>query len=83
MKNFLAILKENIVYEVPSNDQVITDLVEIFRANEPTTVELGNINNSLEIPIVSTNMANVSLKTMYIFLLQQNNTEEYVNALKK
>ena len=83
VEEFLAIPEENVVYEVPSDDQVITDLVETFRADEPTTVELEDIDDSLEIPIVSANTANVSLETVRTFLLQQNDAEEYVNALRK
>ncbi|CAG8823671.1 12366_t:CDS:2, partial [Dentiscutata erythropus] len=59
VEEFLAIPKKNVVYEVLSDDQVITDLVETFRADEPTTVELEDIDDSLEIPIVSANTANV------------------------
>ncbi|CAG8542851.1 21868_t:CDS:2 [Gigaspora rosea] len=76
VEEFLAIPEENVIYEVPSDNQVITDLVETFRANEPTTVELEHVDDSLKIPIISADMANISLET-------QNDAEEYVNALRK
>ncbi|RIB26803.1 hypothetical protein C2G38_2162329 [Gigaspora rosea] len=83
VEEFFAISKENIVYKVPSDNKVITDLVEIFRANEQTTIELKNMNNSFKISIVSANIANMSLKTIHIFLFQQNDTKKYINILRK
>ncbi|CAG8680845.1 3466_t:CDS:1, partial [Cetraspora pellucida] len=83
VKKFLAIPEENTIYEVPSDDQVITNLVKTFRADEPTTVELEDVDDSFKIPIVNANTANVSLETVRTFLLQQNDAEEYINALRK
>ncbi|CAG8768074.1 26193_t:CDS:2 [Gigaspora rosea] len=83
IEKFLSISEKNVIYEVPLDDQVITDLDETFRADEPTTVELKDVNNSLEIPIVGAKIANESLETVRTFLLQQNDAEEYVNILRK
>ncbi|CAG8790231.1 14071_t:CDS:1, partial [Cetraspora pellucida] len=83
VEEFLAIPEENIVYEVPSDDHVIAELVETFRTNDPTIVDFEDEDDSFEIPIVSVNMANTSLETIRTFLLQQNGTEEHINILKK
>ncbi|CAG8604768.1 15733_t:CDS:1, partial [Dentiscutata heterogama] len=80
---FLAIAKENIVYEVPSDDQVITELVKTFRTNNPIVIDLEDADDSCEIPMVNANMANTSLKTVRMFLLQEEGTEEYINILRK
>ncbi|CAG8674383.1 4211_t:CDS:2, partial [Dentiscutata heterogama] len=64
VEEYLAIPEENIAYEVPSNDQVITELVETFRTNKPINIDLEDEDDSFEAPIVSTNMAIASLKTM-------------------
>ncbi|CAG8804505.1 2621_t:CDS:2, partial [Racocetra persica] len=83
VEEYLAIPEENIVYEVPSNDQVITELVETFRTNEPTNIDLEDEDDSFEAPIVSANMAIASLETMRTFLLQQDCIEEYVNLVRR
>ncbi|CAG8586978.1 623_t:CDS:2, partial [Dentiscutata heterogama] len=83
VEEYLAISEENIVYEVLSNDQVITELVKTFRTNEPTNINLKDEDDSFEAPIVSTNTAIASLKTMRMFLLQQDCTEEYVNFVRR
>ncbi|CAG8558101.1 2425_t:CDS:2 [Racocetra persica] len=83
VEEYLAIPEENIVYEVPSNDQVITELVETFRTNEPTNIDLEDEDDSFEAPIVSANMAIASLETMRTFLLQQDCIEGYVNLVRR
>ncbi|CAG8740731.1 21634_t:CDS:2, partial [Racocetra persica] len=74
---FLVIAEENIVYEVFPDDQIITELVETFRTNDLIVTDLEDANDSFEIPVVSANIANTSLKTIYTFLFQENGTEEY------
>ncbi|CAG8492815.1 36207_t:CDS:2, partial [Racocetra persica] len=69
VKEFLAISEENIIYEVFPDNQMITELVETFRMNNPTDTDLKDANDSLEISIVSANIATVSLKTVLMFLL--------------
>ncbi|CAG8728634.1 18363_t:CDS:1, partial [Dentiscutata erythropus] len=80
---FLAIAEENIIYEVPSDDRVITELVKTFRTNDPIVTDLEDADNSCEIPMVSANVTNTSLKTVYTFLLQEEGIEEYINILRK
>ncbi|CAG8558749.1 37111_t:CDS:2, partial [Racocetra persica] len=83
IKEFLAIPKKNVVYEVSLDNQVIIELVETFKMNNPTDTDLEDADDSLEILIVSTNMATVSLKTMLTFLLQQNNMKIYINLVER
>ncbi|CAG8588554.1 1348_t:CDS:2, partial [Dentiscutata heterogama] len=68
---FLAIAKENIVYEVPLDNRVITELVKMFRTNDPIVINLEDADNSYEISMVNANIANTSLKTIHTFLLQE------------
>ncbi|CAG8475425.1 7636_t:CDS:2 [Cetraspora pellucida] len=81
VEEFLAISEENVVYEVFSDDQVITELVETFRMNDPADADLEDADDSLEVPLVSANMAIVSLKTVLTFLLQQDDAETYINLV--
>ena len=83
VEEYLAIPEENIVYEVPPDNQVIMELVETFRADDPIGADLEDANDSLEIPIVSADMATASLETMRTFLLQQDDTEKYISLVKK
>ncbi|CAG8604232.1 7963_t:CDS:2 [Dentiscutata erythropus] len=83
VEKYIAIPEENIVYEVLPNNQVIMELVETFRMDNPIDADSEDADNSLEIPIVSADMATASLKTMLTFLLQQDNTEKYINYVKK
>ncbi|CAG8490090.1 4778_t:CDS:2 [Cetraspora pellucida] len=86
VEEFLEIPNENIIYEVPSDDEIIRELVETFGNNGPTIADIEDMkdeDNSLKISIVSANMANTSLETIHTFLLQQNDTEAYINILKK
>ncbi|CAG8480352.1 896_t:CDS:2 [Cetraspora pellucida] len=83
---FLSISDKDIVYEVPNDDQVITDIVNIFRTADLAAEDSKEIegNDSNEIPIIDTNMALTSLKTVYTFLFQQDNdTNEYIKAVRK
>ncbi|CAG8677309.1 16214_t:CDS:2, partial [Gigaspora rosea] len=83
VEEYLAIPEENIVYEVPPDNQVIMELVETFRTDDPVDSDLEDADNILEIPIVSADMATASLETVLTFLLQQDDTEKYINLVKK
>ncbi|CAG8779897.1 6325_t:CDS:1, partial [Cetraspora pellucida] len=56
IEKFLVIPEENVIYEVSLNDQVITELVKMFRTNDSTTANFDDMNNSFKISIVSANM---------------------------
>ncbi|CAG8543062.1 15503_t:CDS:1, partial [Cetraspora pellucida] len=62
---FLSILDKNIVYEVPNDDQVITDIVNTFRTADLAAEDSEKMegDDSNEILIIDTNMALTSLET--------------------
>ena len=68
VEEYLAIPEENIVYEVLTDNQIIMELVETFRTNDPIGADLEDADDSLEIPIVSADIATASLKTVLTFL---------------
>ncbi|CAG8733776.1 12463_t:CDS:1, partial [Cetraspora pellucida] len=83
-KEFLTILEENIIYEVPKNDQAIKELVEIF-TNE-CDLEYSDpdeVDNSLETSIFISNEVLKGLKTIYLYLLQHKNTSKYLKLVDK
>ncbi|CAG8704477.1 14425_t:CDS:2, partial [Cetraspora pellucida] len=86
VEEFLEIPDENIVYKVLSDEEIIRKLVKIFRTNGPAITGIEGMedeDDGPEISIVSIDTANTSLKTMRTFLLQQDDTEEYINILGK
>ena len=71
MKSFLSIPEEDIVYEVPSDDQLMTELVDIFKiAGSSNGSE--NVDDSTEIAAISASMTLQGLETVQAFLLQEN-----------
>ena len=87
-KEFLNIPEENIVYEVPKDDQVIEELVYLFKNTDKENtnkenMDLDEMDDSNEIPIISPNAAIASLEIVRTFLLQQDNAEEYVKLVGK
>jgi SpoU rRNA methylase family enzyme len=71
IEEFLNIPEENIVYEVPKDDKIIEELVYLFKNNEKENVDLEEMDDSDEIPIVSASTAIASLETVRTFLFQQ------------
>lgn len=82
-EEFLNIPEENVVYEVPKDDQVIEELVYLFKNTDKENVDLDEMDDSDEIPIISPSAAIASLETVRTFLLQQDNAEEYVKLVGK
>ncbi|CAG8698035.1 880_t:CDS:2 [Dentiscutata erythropus] len=68
VEEFLSIPEENFVYEVPDDDYLD---------------ETEKIDDSSEIPIVSADLVLESLKTVYMYLLQQNNTSKQLKLVNK
>ena len=68
MKSFLSIPEEDIVYEVPSDDQLMTE----------SSNSLEDVDDSTEIAVISASTALQGLETVQAFLLQQENASEYV-----
>jgi hypothetical protein len=81
MKEFLTIPEEDITYEVLEDDQIIAELVNIFKSGENNINDLDEMDDSTEIPIISTNVAFKSLENIRTFLLQQEYTNEYIKLM--
>ena len=85
-KEFLNIFEENIVCEISKDDQIITELVEIFKKKSDDDLDEDEMDDSVEIETISANVILKSLKTVNTFLLQQENVGEYiklVNTIEK
>src|SRR4051794_11907760 len=82
-EEFLNLPEENIVYEVPKDDKIIEDLVYLFKNTDKENMDLEEMDDSDEIPVISTSTAIASLETVRTFLLQQESAEEYVNLVGK
>jgi hypothetical protein len=79
-EEFLTIPDEDIVYEIPEDDHIVTELIEIFKksANEsPDDLD----DDSTETVTISTNVALENLKVVHTFLLQQENANECVKLV--
>ncbi|CAG8623485.1 22565_t:CDS:2, partial [Dentiscutata erythropus] len=65
VEEFLNIPDENFAYEVPDDDRAIAELVEIFKNNDTVEDldEVDEMDDSLEIPIVSADSALEGLET--------------------
>ncbi|CAG8564048.1 2346_t:CDS:2 [Rhizophagus irregularis] len=74
LKEFPTIPEENIVYEI-SEDEIISELANIFKKN---TNHPDEIDDSTEAEIISINEALKCLKTLNLFLLQQENANEHI-----
>ncbi|EXX66971.1 CENP-B homolog protein 2-like [Rhizophagus irregularis DAOM 181602=DAOM 197198] len=83
VKEFLNIPEEDITYEIFEDDQIIMELIDIFKNSYENTEDLDKINDNDEIVTISTNIALKSLETVNMFLLQQENTEEYIKLIGK
>lgn len=75
---FLTIPDEEVVYEVPEDDKIISELVDIFKKKSHPE-DFDETDDSIETPIISANVALDSLKNIQLFLLQQ---EDARNQLK-
>jgi hypothetical protein len=82
-EEFLNLPEENIVYKVPEDDKIIEELVYLFKNTDKENMDLEEIDDSDEIPVISTSTAIASLETVRMFLLQQENAEEYVKLVGK
>jgi len=80
-KEFLNIPEENIIYEVPED---ITGFIEMFKKKSANN--LDEMDDSTEVVTISANVALKDLNTVNTFLLQQENSNEYiklVNTIEK
>ncbi|GBC28956.2 CENP-B homolog protein 2-like [Rhizophagus irregularis DAOM 181602=DAOM 197198] len=82
-EKFLNISEENVIYKVPKDDQIIEELVYLFKNANKEDIELEEMDDSNKSSIISVNIAINSLETVCIFLLQQDNAEEYIKLVEK
>ena len=76
----MFIPEENIVYDIPDDDQLIREIVEIFKED----IDEGNaeeMDDSTEITTISASSALKSLENVRLFLLQQEDTGEQLRLL--
>jgi hypothetical protein len=78
IKEFLTIPEEDIVYEIPDS---ISEFAKLFRNR--VTDHLDEADNSTEVEIICINKALQSLKTVNLFLLQQENASEQIKLADK
>ena len=83
VNEFLNIPKEDIIYEIFEDDQIIMELVDIFKTPNENTDDLDEMDDSDEVVTISTNVALKSLETVNMFLLQQENADEYIKLVGK
>ena len=70
VEEFLTIPEEDVVFEVLEDDQIIVDLVNIFKKSEEENInDIDEMDDSTEVPIISHNVALKSLKNIHTFLL--------------
>ncbi|CAG8670287.1 4243_t:CDS:1, partial [Cetraspora pellucida] len=82
IEEYLAIPNEDIVYEVPDEDQIIINLIETFRRNDGEDDENQEVaNDSVEKEIISPNVALNSLENIHTYLLQQEDASEYIKLV--
>ena len=91
VEEFLNILEEDIVYEVSKDNKIIEELVYLFKNTKTDKENMdldkmddsNEMDDSDEIPIIRTSTALASLETGRTFLLQQDNSKEYVKLVRK
>ena len=78
--DFLFIPEENIIYDIPDDDQLIREIAEMFKED----IDEGNaeeMDDSTEITTISASAALKSLENVRLFLLQQEDTGEQLRLL--
>jgi hypothetical protein len=76
VEEFLAVPEEDVVYEISDDDQIITELADIFK--EENSNNLDDADDSTEIAAISASAALKGLETVQAFLIQQENTNEHL-----
>jgi hypothetical protein len=83
---FLSVPDEDTVYTVLEDDEIITELVDIFKNSEDDVENIEESDDSVEPIIIDINVALKSLENIQMFLLQQENSEKYIkfaNTIEK
>ena len=82
VEEFLTLSEENIVYEVPEEDHIITELVDIFKQRPDENLDGDERDDdSIEIELVSISSASRSLENIRTFLLQQEGATKYLKSV--
>src|SRR6185369_15115251 len=77
---FLFIPDEDIVYDISDDNQLIRETAETFK-EDIDEVNVDEMDDSTEIPIVSASSALKSLENVRWFLLQQESANEQIRQL--
>ena len=87
IEEFLSNPEEEIIYEVPEDDKIIEELIEIYKKQPEAPADINEEeDDSTEPVIISANEASKSLEIVHAYLLQQENSKEQlkqVNALEQ
>ncbi len=87
VEEFLTIPEEDIVFEDLEDDQIIADLINAFKKSDEENInDIDEMDDSTEVSIINSNVALKSLKNIHTFLLQQEDSDEYiklVNTIEK
>jgi len=68
VKEFFIILKDDNIYEILEDNQIIIKLVNTFKSNRNGIKNLDNMNNNTEVLTVNINITLKSLKNIRTFL---------------
>ena len=68
VKEFFIILKDDNIYEILEDNQIIIKLVNTFKSNRNGIKNLDNMNNNTEVLTVNINITLKSLKNIHTFL---------------
>ncbi len=82
LEEFLTFPEEDNIYETLEDDQIIKELVNIFKKSD----ENSNKNlddDSTEVELISVSTAIISLENIHAYLLQQENTAEQLKLVNK
>ena len=72
VEEFLTIPEEDTVFEVLEDDQIIEDLVNIFKKFDKENVnDIDEMDDSTEIPIINNNITLKSLKNIHTFFFNK------------
>jgi|GEM_PF-1216312 len=82
--DFLAIPEEDIVCEIPDESSIMAEIIEIFNEGpeESDHEDSDEADDSVETAIISTSEALKSLEVMRAFLLQQEDSGEYIKKIE-
>jgi len=79
---FLNIPEENIVNEILPMDQMIEELIDVFKATpDEATDNPEEADDSVEVPVIKARTALESMETMRMFLLQQEDAADHIKSI--